>query len=178
MNRKRFLHLPSAAVRHFTVVEGMPADIQLNIGDYLEITPITGLEQIQWMQSFLATLELTPGEMAALKVIVAEPYSSSMNAAFTQALGEHGGGWRQLRTARVHEIIRQWAEANQVPLLKLYTPNSRENDRRVHSPETLPTAALGARQKAQQLLEVLSDDDVARLVIPTILNAILSTTQR
>jgi hypothetical protein len=166
-------------VRHFTQQEGMPRDIEEHTGEFLEITPISGEEQLAWMRNFAKRDDLPGGTKEALDEILVGPYTSGMNKAFTQALGERSKKWRQERTARIEEIIRRWAADQNFPVHKLYVLPAGTVVQRVDRTTVVsaPAATKGAREKALKLLEVLSDEDIARLVIPAILNAILTTTQ-
>lgn len=177
-NRKRFLHVGSGAVRHFTQQEGMPRDIEEHPEEFLEITPISGDEQLVWMRHFANRDDLLGVTKEALNEILVGPYTSGMNKAFTQALGENSRDWRQERTARIEEIIRRWAMEQKFPVHKLYVPRSGTVAQSMDRPTvSSATPAIGAREKASKLLEVLSDEDIARLIIPAILDAILTTTR-
>ncbi len=178
-NRRRFLHVASATVRHFTVQEGMPPDIAEHGTEFLEITPISGDEQLAWMRNFLSRAQVSADTAAMLNTILAGPYSSHMNAAFTQALGGHAEAWRRERVAKIEDVIRRWADSHQFPIHKLYVIAARPVASEVVPTNTLsePKVDPSARHRAQQLLQMLSEDDIVRLVLPTILDAILKTTQ-
>lgn len=178
-NRRRFLHVGSGAVRHFTMQEGMPRDIEEHPGEFLEITPISSEEQLAWMRNFAKHEDLPEATREALEEILVGPYTSGMNKAFTQALGEYSKEWRQERTARIEEIIRRWAAEQKFPVHKLYMPLTGTIAQSVDRTTVVSPAAAskGTREKALKLLEVLSDEDIARLVIPAILDAILTTTR-
>jgi hypothetical protein len=176
LQRKRFLHKKSVAVRHYMVQQGMPADIGSHLDDYLEIVPISGTTQTTWMREFLEFLSISPSKKATLEAIVKEPYSSSINSTLTHALGTtDGGGWRLFRTKQIHSVICKWAQSHTFPLDKLYTPATSACE--VVSP-VLVLTTLSVRQKAIRLLELLPDEDIAEFVISPILNAILINTQR
>lgn len=175
-NRRRFLHVPSATVRHFKVQEGMPLDIAEHGDEFLEITPIGGEEQLVWIRSFLGRIQVDGDTGAMLETILTGPYSSGMNAEFTQALGVNAEAWRRERVAKIEDVIRHWADRHQFPVHKLYVMT----DGSVASASALlePTVDASARHRAQLLLQMLSEDDIARLILPTILDTILKTTRR
>src|SRR3546814_17884509 len=51
-----------------------------------------------------------------LNSFVETEYHSSINAAFTRALGRHAGDWRAYRTAKMLESIKTWAAQTNIPL--------------------------------------------------------------
>lgn len=180
INRRRFLHIASASVRHFTVQDGTPPDIAEHGADFIEITPIGGDEQLAWMRSFISRTQLGTDTATLITSILSEPYSSRMNASFTQALGNRADAWRRERVAKIEAVIRSWADRHQYPVHKLYVMGSKPGTGEAAHPPVFaePTINTGVRQKTQQLLQMLSDDDIARLVLPSILDAILKTSQR
>ena len=180
INRRRFLHISSSTVRHFTMQEGMPPDIAEHSDEFLEITPISGDEQLAWIRSFLGRVQVDGDTAAMLETILAGTYSSRMNAAFTQALGNNAEAWRRERVAKIEDVIRRWADRHQFPVHKLYVMTAKPAFHEAVSASVLaePAVETGARHRSQQLLHMLSEDDIARLVLPTILDAILKTTQR
>src|SRR3546814_16858671 len=54
-----------------------------------------------------------------LNSFVETEYHSSINAAFTRALGRHAGVWRAYRTAIMLEYIKPWAAQANIPLSSL-----------------------------------------------------------
>ncbi|RQZ50943.1 hypothetical protein DIE17_03995 [Burkholderia sp. Bp9099] len=161
-------------------VEAAPAD-------FIEIPPISADVQSTWMREFLASAPLQAEERAALEPLVAEPYSSTVNALFSRALGVHGLAWRANRTARVTAIIEQWVGSNDIDASLLYVrPESSKTIELtgvsaagvtgsiaspIASPD--PGSVSPAREQVLKLLELLTDDDLSRLVLPTLLSTIM-----
>lgn len=173
VKRKRYLHKSTGALRHFIEGEACDAkhEVEASQGQYLEIQPITGVQQIEWMKEYLNSLRLPPDEKSAIDALANEPYSSGSNATFSRALGVHGTGWRNFRTNRMVACIKEWAKNNSVPFQSLCLQHRQEK----HEEPVKQSAAaiLTPRQQAIKLLELLSDEDIARLVIPTLLSSIL-----
>jgi hypothetical protein len=179
-NRKRFLHVASATIRHFTVQEAMPPDIAEHGDEFLEITPIGSEEQLAWMRSFLSRTQVASETAPMLETILSGPYNSGMNAAFTQALGDNAEAWRRERVTKIEDVIRRWADSHNFPVHKLYVmkagPVAKEAT--FISVMAEPTPNTSARHRAELLLQMLSEADIAQMVLPTILDAILKTTKR
>ncbi len=176
--RKRYLHRSTGAVRHFLVSEATPADIQDRPGDFIEISNISAEQQLGWMRDYGAKLAAQGFRSVGIDTLQQGPYTSGLNKAFTQELGAYADEWRKERTALVTAAIHNWATKNKVSLHILYA----SKDAPIPQFATPVAAAsvstvTGTREKVYKLLEVLSDEDLARLVLPTVLNAILTTTQ-
>ncbi|MBD9414098.1 hypothetical protein IB234_05945 [Pseudomonas sp. PDM16] len=149
--------------------QGEPAGRITN--SLLEITPIGGDQQQNWMHAFLEQLRLNDDTKTPLEAIAAQTYTSGVNAAFTRALGEHSNSWRHYRTNHIIARVRSWADSHSVSMDNLCAPQSVSA-----SPPPLQTArapeALN-RHKAIKLLELMDDEDIARIVIPTLLSSLL-----
>lgn len=171
--RKRFLNKSTMLVSHFLQGEAsaVKTAIEQNSEQFVEIEPINAQTQIEWMRSFLDTIRITPSEKSALEVLINVPYSSGVNATFSRALGEHGAAWRSFRTGQVVSRMKSWASGHNVQFDKLCFSKCQEESS-VTSKQA-DQIELSSRQKAIKLLELLNDDDIARLVIPTLLSTIL-----
>ncbi|EPN9800014.1 OST-HTH/LOTUS domain-containing protein [Pseudomonas aeruginosa] len=174
--RKRYLNRVTRRVMHF--VDGTVGEYQQKLQaaphDYAEIEFIEPVTQQEWMSEFLNLLDLPEGERAPLESIIATGYSSSVNAAFTKALGARQKEWRKLRTLRITERIQTWATQHSVPLEDLSLPKQ-VDEPPVPTPEV--PALLTLRQQAFRLLELMSDDDIAKIAIPVLLSSVLSKSQ-
>lgn len=172
--RKRFFQRDTRAIRHF--VEGEPSPIQEEVerepGRYIEIDRIDGQAQVSWMRSFLDSLRLPPGDRNVLDALITDAYSSSLNATFTRALGSHGDSWRQFRTNNVTVLIKAWAEKHEVPFGDLCVQKDLKSppSTRTEIDDQFP---LTARQQVIKLLELLTEEDISRLVVPTLLSTIM-----
>ncbi len=171
--RRRFLHKKTHAVRHY--IEGHDSPIEKEIKrdetEYIEIIPILGDAQRRWTAEFLKEINLPMSERSALDAMVAREYTSGINAAFTRALGDHGKAWRRYRTRVITETIEQWARDNLVPLDRLRTDPKAEASGTPQ--ELVRTPPLSARDQAIKLLDLIAEEDISRLVLPTLLSTIL-----
>lgn len=175
--RKRFLNKTTLRLYHFLQreVSDTKTEIEQNPEQFVEIEPINAQTQIEWMQGFLDTIRLVTNEKSALEALINEPYSSGVNATFSRALGEHGVAWRYFRTSQVVTRIQSWASDHNVQFDKLCFSRYQEKSSSTFKPAD--QIDLSSRQKAIKLLELLNDDDIARLVIPTLLSTILIKSQ-
>lgn len=161
------------------------AEVESAPDSFIAILPIDRDQQGAWMREYLQEAPLPAAQKEALGPLAAEAYSSTVNKAFTDALGNYAWGWRRHRTAKVVEVVSEWAERNGIALNRLhaaakepaaFVPTSPVPDLAGPSIPTAPRAAasqIPARQQALKLLELLSDEDIARLVLPTLLSTIL-----
>lgn len=171
--RRRFLHKETYVVRHFldTETSGIKDQISQDQDRYFEILPIDSGSQREWMKAFLESLRLVPADRAPLDAIVGDAYSSSVNAIFTRALGDHGTAWRKFRTNKVTAEIQAWAACNNLSFENLCVQKEAKAAIQQSSQSSLPS--MTSRQQVVKLLELLSDDDISRLVLPTLLSTIL-----
>ncbi|MDZ4819707.1 MAG: OST-HTH/LOTUS domain-containing protein, partial [Planctomycetota bacterium] len=112
--RRRYYHRKTSDVIHY--VDGDGSELGKAFAakvatdpSYVEITPISPLEQSTWMQEFLSAQSLTERTRSSLDGITEVPYSSQINKAFAAALGERAGDWRSFRISKVHAKIQEWA---------------------------------------------------------------------
>jgi hypothetical protein len=98
-----------------------------------------------------------------------------VNATFSRALGEHGTGWRHYRTKQVTSRISAWATEQGIQVEHLYV-QSRQSEPAISSNLSNETH-LSPRQKAIKLLELLTEQDIARVIIPTLVSSILIRSQ-
>ncbi|MGS1002633.1 OST-HTH/LOTUS domain-containing protein [Burkholderia glumae] len=170
--RKRFLHKQSYVVRHFVENDSSPSELAVRgePGNFIEIEPIPSETQMGWMKSFLDGVRVPAGERAALDAMLNEPYSSGVNAAFTRALGLNSTPWRHYRTRRVLDHIHAWATQHEIPLEALHakprvaTTSSTTEPERAH--------ALSSRDQVTKVLELFTDDEISKLVLPTLLSMV------
>jgi len=171
--RKRYLNKTTMLVSHFLQGEAsvFKAEIEQNLEQFVEIEPINSQTQIEWMKGFIETIRITSGEKSALEALINEPYSSSVNATFSRALGEHGVAWRSYRTSQIVSLMKSWASEHKVQFERLCFSKCQEESS--VTSKQVDKMELSSRQTAIKLLELLNDDDIARLVIPTLLSTIL-----
>ncbi|MEQ0777871.1 hypothetical protein ABLT15_36825 [Paraburkholderia tropica] len=186
--RKRFFNVHTARIVHYLKGKSGPerAQVESAPDTFVEILPISGDVQARWMREFLGSASLPSNEREALEPLVAEPYSSAVNATFTRALGAHSVAWRNYRTAQITSVIDAWAHGHAIPLSQLHvvspdaTAGTLEAAGTTESRATA-TLAIGSehslqvppRQQVVKLLELLTDDDIVRLVLPTLLSTIM-----
>lgn len=185
--RKRFFNTQTDKVVHY--LDGQDsterAQVEASHASFVEIRPISGEHQAQWMRDFLDGASLPPDEKEALGPLIAEPYSSTVNATFTRALGAHGVAWRKYRTAQVTSTIETWASDASIALSRLHVVPATVTSGATQAGSTVESNATGdlsvsarseqipPRQQVIKLLELLTDDDISRLVIPTLLSTIM-----
>lgn len=187
--RKRFFEKDTGKIVHYLTDKQAPERVEVESSPdrFLEIHPISQETQVAWMKDFLNSISLPANEKAVLETLIAKPYSSALNVTFSRALGSHTLAWRAFRTQHVTAIIEQWAHDSHVPPAKLHvtaaeptvgTPKSPLKDAvkagasSFEMPET-STTQLPPRQQVMKLLELLSDEDITKLVLPTLLSTIL-----
>ena len=145
-------------------------------GNHVQIPPIPETTQVQWMHDFLAAIDLTQDSRERCAKLLDEKYSSSLNVNFTRELGEHAKNWSQQRTLKVTSVIEEWAAANDVPLALLM--NGSVSLPQPAKQETQQAASKHIEKrpqlhKAATLLELLDEEDIKSVVIPTLLSTLL-----
>jgi hypothetical protein len=166
------------AVIHFVSNHATPDQqaLQHSPQRYVEILPVSGASQDQWMRAFLESVDLDQPTKDALTPLVAEPYSTATNATFTRALGVHGNKWRVFRTGKMVAHIEEWASAANIPMPTLSLPAQRPN---VAVTEVAPSASRYlSKDKAIKLLDLLSEKDIEDVVIPILATTLLVKRQR
>jgi hypothetical protein len=172
IQRKRFLNKETFAVKHFIENDQSTAshEVTASPDNFIEIQPIPGSEQLSWMREYLSTAPFQVAEKTPLEAMTEQPYTSSLNSAFTRALGEKGDGWRHFRTHRVTEAIERWASQHSVLLDNLRKP----------AVQTLADMRAVSRQSARasalKLLQLISDEDIAKVVMPVLVTTVLIRT--
>lgn len=175
--RRRTFCKPTGMVRHFIPGQNSTEEQEViaSPGDHVEIPPILGTSQIEWMREFLDHIELPPGERAAYEAMLSEPYTSGLNLTFTRALGAHAHAWREFRTRRVTDQIVKWAEEAGISLSSLEKTSIKETA--VENPR-VASGELSPRQQVAKLLEIIADEDLTKVVIPVLLTTILVKSKR
>ncbi|MGU7780477.1 OST-HTH/LOTUS domain-containing protein [Burkholderia sp. PU8-34] len=185
--RKRFFNSQTDKVVHY--LDGQDsterAQVEASHESFVEIPPISREAQERWMRDFLDGASLPPNEKEALGPLIAEPYSSTVNATFTRALGAHGVAWRKYRTAQVTSTIEAWASNAGVAISRLHVAPAPVTSSATQAGVTVESHAtadlsfsprsdqMPPRQQVLKLLELLTDDDISRLVLPTLLSTIM-----
>jgi hypothetical protein len=172
VQRKRFLNKESFALKHFIENDQSTAshEVAESRDKFVEIQPVAGTEQLKWMREYLGTVPLQTADKAPLEAMTQQPYTGSLNSAFTRALGEKGEGWRHFRSQRVTEAIERWASQQGVALDHLRKST-------VQSPADAKVAIKeSARLRAQKLLDLISEEDIAKVVLPVLVTTFLIRT--
>lgn len=187
--RKRFFD-PDGKVVHYLENSNSHAQQMVEAAPqlYVPIVPASQETQSSWMREFLENLSIPAAEKSPLDQMINEPYSSALNATFTRALGPHGQAWSQFRTEKVTSIIRHWAHEHNVDSELLYSRPSMAPSTELPSAAAAVTTTTAAaalslpqatppvaspREQVIKLLDLLSDDDLERLVLPTLLSTIM-----
>lgn len=174
--RKRFLKRATKEIIHFLENEESEYKAQVHGSrqDFIEIDPVTADTQREWMRTFLTQLKLSSSDREAFETLIQGKYTSSLNAAFTRALGTHGTAWREFRTRRVTSKIQTWAADNNIAFSDLCNaPDSAKTPKKsVEQSET----GKNPMERAIHLLALLSEEDISRIILPTILSTLLVRT--
>lgn len=172
VQRKRFLNKENFALKHFIENDQSSAsnEVAANRDKFIEIQPVPREEQLTWMREYLSTVPLQAADKPPLEAMTEQPYTSSLNSAFTRALGEKGDGWRHFRTQRVTEAIERWASEHAVSLDHLRKPAVQSHADGKVAPQD------SARARAQKLLELISEEDIAKIVMPVLATTLLIRT--
>lgn len=170
-SRRRFLNRRTGNVKHFLEGEESPEaqEVAAKPDEFVEIRPIPGEQHVGWMRGFLDTIAITDAERSACAALLDQPYSSGLNLTFTRALGKHAVAWREFRTTRITDWIKQWSDQQGVP-------NPAIGKREGSAPLQAPVAMsdhLTARAQAVKLLDLLSEQDIAKVVMPVLLTTLL-----
>lgn len=178
--RKRFFHRATGDVVHF--IEGAQSEFELAVQatpqHFAEIDFISAQTHKEWMSEFVEWLNLPAPERAPLDGLIAMEYSSSVNAAFTKALGEREQEWRKIRTLKVTERIKAWATQHHVKHDDLMLHRQVHAGSSPVAASTEPAApTMTPRQQAIRLLEKMSDEDILTVAIPVLLSNVLSKSQ-
>lgn len=182
-NRKRFFNKETWQVKHFLdASQGSSdgtAEPQLSTAD-IEVDPIAAETHKSWMKEYVESIKLELPEPKASELIALsdQPYTSQLNRDFTKQLGKHASGWRQYRTKKIVEAISHWAERNDVPTKTLYAYTASPQPRVVPGDAIVDQTHIAPREKAWRLLDLLKEDEIAELVLPTLLSAIAVTVKR
>ena len=169
LQRKRFLNKGTFELKHFVENDQSLAsqEVLARRDHFIEIQPVSAATQLEWMRDYLRTVPLHATDKSPLEAMAEQPYTSNLNAVFTRALGDKGVGWRHFRTQRVSEVIAQWALQHGVPLERLRKPV-------MHLPADGGVVSKeNSRTRAQSLLQLISDEDIAKVVIPVLLTTLL-----
>lgn len=173
--RRRFLDRKSYTVRHFIHDAASPdrAIVEKNPEDFVEIRPISGAMHVGWMKSFLDSVQMSYPAGSEFDNIVSQPYSSHLNAKFAFALGALGEVWRRYRADKVAGQVKEWATLHGVPMEALFAAPKIALTEGSTPTGSLEVSVIGPKERIVRLLDLLTDDDVNRLVLPTILSTIL-----
>jgi hypothetical protein len=174
--RRRFLDRQTFQICHYTPNHYPEVKdlVERNPSQYAEIPPIAAETQKGWMRDFLAAVPITGSERAVLDQMLEQPYTSALNAAFTRLLAGSAGHWREHRVKLVLNTIFSWAKTNGVDINRL---RKSEEMSAIRSPDAAAVGVLNAsitsRTQAMKLLELISDEDIGRVVLPVLLSTIL-----
>lgn len=168
--RARYLNRTTGRVVHF-MLDALEQDKASADPNLVQIHPASGSMQSGWMKEFLGQANSTELSGLPLSSFVETQYRSSVNAAFTRALGRHAGDWRTYRTARMLEHIKKWAAETGIPMSSLTAiPDQRSE---AGTSEGHSSKAMSVRERAVRLLEGLSDDELQNTAIPILLATLM-----
>lgn len=173
--RRRFLDRQTLQICHYASNENheVQAQVTLNPAQYAEVPPILGDTQKGWMREFLDAVPVTGPERHVLDQMLTQPYSSALNAAFTRSLASKAALWREHRLKLILNTIFSWAKANNIDIDRLRASEDKPAAERSAALSFDSLGALTPRLQAAKLLELLSDEDIGRVVLPVLLSTIL-----
>lgn len=173
--RRRYLDRQTFQVRHYTPTHSpeTKAEIDLNPAQYVEILPISGETHKGWMRDFLDAVPITGAERTVLDQMLSQPYSSALNAAFTRSLASNAAPWKEHRVKFVLNTILHWAKSNDVDVNHLKSSEGKSGAELPAAPAGNSVSVTNPRLQAAKLLELLSDEDIGRIVLPVLLSTIL-----
>ena len=183
--RLRFLNKRTFVVRHFLRGEDSAHSREVDAApeDFVPVEPITGEDQLRWMREFIDLKGIEQPHRALLEAIMAKPYTSGLNAAFTGALRQLGKEWSAYRVKHVIEKIAAWAKPHGISAEHLNPRPAETVVTPVLAPVKKPASVVDSpssgdgvmdpRAQASGLLAMLSDDEIRRVVLPILLSTML-----
>lgn len=179
LQRRRYFNRLNHRILHF--VEGAQDEYSAkwaeNAQDYVEIFPLTSDDQIAAMREFVALIALANEEAEGFEQLLASSYSTGLNTSFVKQLGSvRAEQWRKLRQAKVNEHISKWLAQNSISPSDL-SPLARCERAKSAPASVASKQVLSARQQAMKLLDLMNDDEIARVAIPVLLSSVLSKDQ-
>ncbi len=179
IKRKRYFNRLDHRILHF--VESAPDQYftkwRDNPQDYVEIDVLTSDIQVGWMRGFVELLGEGELDVEKVEALLASPYSTGVNTAFTKMLGARAEEWRKIRTHKISEHILSWGTQNNIHLHDLRPKAKRELVIRDAAVTSAAPAVLSIREQAVKLLDRMSEDEIARIAIPVLLSSVLSKSQ-
>lgn len=182
LSRKRFFNKQSKEIIHFIPSQGAAEETEVNANTelFVEVVPIPGPEQLSWMREFLSSTPISEPEKQVIASQIGDKYSSALNVTFMNSLGDHGKLWRKHRIPRIINHIQTWSGENDIPFNDLCVsgtlPLSATKEESMENALTdvfIPTEALPPRQLAHKLLDLMTENDIALMVLPTMMNTLL-----
>lgn len=174
-HRLRYLDRTSGRVIHFPA--GAPEQAKASEDkNLIQILPASGATQSAWMKDFLGQTSSAELSELPLSSFVETEYRSSINAAFTRALGRHAGDWRAYRTARMVEYIKTWADQTSIPLSSLKANADPRGE--AGGTEGQPSRGMSVRERAIRLIEGLTDEELHCTAIPILLATLMVKSQK
>lgn len=177
LQRKRYFDKSSCSVVHFkcgknTLEERLLAD---NPDNYIEIHPIDGELQLRWMRDFLNDLPVSQTEKDILAGQVGVKYSSVLNSTFIKSLGIHAELWRKYRIPRVFKILQNWAKDVGISFETLCVPNKKVSINKKNDGHNIPLVHthLSARELAHRLIDLITEEDLSNLILPSLMSTLL-----
>ena len=177
VHRKRFFSKDDAKIVHFR--DGQPPEIEAAVNDnpdsFIEIHAISTETQRAWFNSFL---EKSPPNQQNAKAIQTLLESEGINGAIIDAasrmLGSNGEAtWRTLRARSIHSHMIEWCDSNNIDPAIISTPPKLVSAQDTVAESKHTQTASAARTQAHTILDSLSDEDIARIVLPILVSTVL-----
>lgn len=173
--RRRFFSKANNKVVHYR--NGEPADIKAivdaNPGGYVEISPLPEAAQLDWFRAFLHKHPPSSRIAGAIQQLLDADPGSVMIDAISHMLGATEETWRAQRVRSIYAYIVNWCSENGIdPNLITNPPKSQISSPAVPA-STVTESPTQVRKQAQAILDSLSDNDIAQIVLPILVTTVL-----
>lgn len=174
-DRRRFFSKADKKVVHYR--NGEPAEIKAivdaNPGGYVEISPLPEAAQLDWFRAFLHKNPPSSRIAGAIQQLLDADPGSVMIDAISHMLGATEDTWRAQRVRSIYAHIVNWCSENAIdPNLITNPPKSQTSSRAVPASNAVESPAP-VRKQAQAILDSLSDNDIAQIVLPILVTTVL-----
>ncbi|SHN44551.1 hypothetical protein SAMN05192549_1234 [Duganella sacchari] len=174
--RRRYFSRVDHKVLHYR--NGTPADVKAAIesapANYIEIVPIAEATQVEWLRAFLSKNPPNSRIAMVIQHLLEEDTGGVMFDSIAKILGAKDGEiWRAQRVNRIYEHIVNWCGEHGIDSTAISHPSKQHS---VMEPTSIkPPGDLPApvRKQALAILESMSDDDIAQIVLPILVSTVL-----
>jgi hypothetical protein len=185
-NRRRYLNRRTGEVAHYreaceeTPDRSARSRIDKWGNDAVEIQPVPGDAQLEWMREFISSIDLPERSRDLAKRILVAPYSSVLNTSFLGAIGSHGPEWKRRRGRLVVDFVKAWCDRNDVQYSEDEWGVSIAQQSEHTSPASRQTLLHheSRRSSLHELIEALPEEHLDSILVPATALAKLLDDQR